>query len=135
LHASESLIRTFDQIFIVPVSAESGAEAGPAPLAPYQKIVAKANKPRIIDFGATWCPACQAMQSDWAEARQRYGDRVDFVSIDWDKGDPYRLIYCYGVRTLPTIVFLDRKGIEINRQVGWPPPHGLPPMIESALRQ
>jgi thioredoxin 1 len=103
-------------------------------LAPYQKLVFKANRPRIIDFGATWCPACQAMQTDWADARQRYSDRVDFVSIDWDKGDPYHLIFAYGIRSLPTIVFLNSKGIEVNRQVGWPPPQGLPPMIESVLR-
>lgn len=38
-------------------------------------------KPVLIEFWATWCPLCEALLPQMAEASERYGDEVQFVAI------------------------------------------------------
>jgi thiol-disulfide isomerase/thioredoxin len=39
------------------------------------------GKPVVLEFWATWCPLCKKMEPTIEDARQRYGDRVTFVSV------------------------------------------------------
>ncbi|HEX7049712.1 MAG TPA: TlpA disulfide reductase family protein [Longimicrobiales bacterium] len=39
------------------------------------------DKPALIEFWATWCPLCAALAPRIAAAHERYGDRVEFVTI------------------------------------------------------
>ncbi len=76
------------------------------------------DKPVIIDFYATWCTPCRELEDITfhdPEVVKRAG--ADFVMIKIDltrKGDPgeERLLSRYGVRGVPTVVFLDRRGQE-----------------------
>jgi thiol-disulfide isomerase/thioredoxin len=39
------------------------------------------RKPVVLEFWATWCPLCAALEPRLAAAKSRYGDRVDVVFI------------------------------------------------------
>ena len=76
------------------------------------------NKPVIIDFYATWCTPCRELE----EVTFHNADLVkqaakDFIMVKVDLtqgGNPFneRLLQQYGVKGVPTIVFLDPSGQE-----------------------
>ena len=37
------------------------------------------KKPVLVEFWATWCPLCEALEPRLEAARARFGDRVEFV--------------------------------------------------------
>lgn len=72
-----------------------------------------ANKiKKIIEFGATWCPGCKVLK----ENLKAYDNRVPIEFIDCDTDDD--LTSKYGIRNLPTILFLDDKDEVLQKQVG-----------------
>lgn len=76
------------------------------------------EKPVIIDFYADWCAPCRELD----EVTFRNEEVVnmakrDFIMIKLDltqKGNPAyeQLLSRYGVKGVPTVVFLDRRGVE-----------------------
>jgi thiol-disulfide isomerase/thioredoxin len=38
-------------------------------------------KPAVLEFWATWCPLCKKLEPAMRAAREKYGDRVAFVSV------------------------------------------------------
>lgn len=76
------------------------------------------EKPVIIDFYATWCTPCREFEDvtfhNSAVVKQAESDFV-MVKVDVTKGgNPVheRLLEQYGVKGVPTIVFLDASGKE-----------------------
>jgi thioredoxin:protein disulfide reductase len=82
------------------------------------KAAQSSKKPVIIDFYATWCTPCRELEEitfhDAAVVKQAESDFV-MVKVDVTKGgNPLheRLLREYGVKGVPTIVFLDQNGKE-----------------------
>jgi thiol:disulfide interchange protein DsbD len=78
----------------------------------------KLKKPVIIDFYATWCAPCRELEGvtfhDASIVKEAESDFV-MVKVDVTKGGnkPHeRLLQEYGVKGVPTIVFLDPNGKE-----------------------
>jgi thiol:disulfide interchange protein DsbD len=75
----------------------------------------KVNKPILIEFWATWCPSCKAMDEQ-VYSDQRVGramTRVVPLRIDVDKNAA--LVSQYRVGGTPTHVFTDSHGNELFR--------------------
>ena len=39
------------------------------------------KKPVVLEFWATWCPVCKKLEPQLQAARDKYGDRVTFLSV------------------------------------------------------
>ena len=82
------------------------------------KEARKLNKPAIIDFYATWCTPCRELEeATFHDAAVVRLAEKEFVMLKVDvtqSGNPLheQLILQYEVKGVPTIVFLDRKGVE-----------------------
>jgi thiol:disulfide interchange protein DsbD len=102
----------------------------------------KEHKPVIIDFYATWCTPCR----DLGEITFHHPDVVklanqNFIMIKVDltqKGNPMneRLLGQYGIKGVPTVVFLDGRGNECTdlRLVDYLPPEQILPRMAAAKK-
>jgi thioredoxin 1 len=73
--------------------------------------------PKLVDLGAGKCIPCKMMAPILEELKGEYKGRFDVVFIDvWENpkaGDPY------GIKLIPTQIFLDAKGKELFRHEGF----------------
>lgn len=78
-------------------------------------------KVTFIELGSVNCIPCRMMQPVMKQIEQKYGDQVKVVFHDvWtEKGAPFARIY--GIRAIPTQVYLDRNGKEFFRHEGFHP--------------
>lgn len=78
-------------------------------------------KPKItfLELGSTTCIPCQMMEEVLVSIREKYGDQIEVFFHDVKKEN--EIAVQYQVRMIPTQVFLDEKGVEIHRHVGFYP--------------
>lgn len=85
----------------------------------------KPKKPKIkvtfVELGSVRCIPCKMMQPIMQEIEEKYSDEVKVIFYDvWtQEGRPYA--EKYGIRAIPTQVFLDENGKEFFRHVGFFP--------------
>jgi thiol:disulfide interchange protein DsbD len=103
----------------------------------------QAHKPVIIDFYATWCTPCRALEELTFHQRDVVAKaNRDFVMVKVDltqKGNPEheRLLGRYGVKGVPTVVFLDAQGKERSdlRLVDYLPPEQMLSRMAAAAKK
>ena len=85
--------------------------------------VTKKSKIKVtfVELGSVRCIPCKMMQPIMQEVEEKYGDEVKVIFYDvWtQEGRPYA--EKYGIRAIPTQVFLDENGKEFFRHVGFFP--------------
>jgi thioredoxin 1 len=99
-------------------------------IAPVQELIGQTKrsadpppKPLVtfIELGSVRCIPCRMMQPVMKSIEEKYGDQVKIVFYDvWtQEGQPYASHY--GIRLIPTQVFLDKNGKEFFRHEGFFP--------------
>lgn len=81
----------------------------------FQQEVLQADVPVVVEFGATWCGPCRALEPILGKLAQKYGTTRKVVTVNID--DSPTLASDFAVRGVPTIVVF-AKGKEVARQVG-----------------
>lgn len=89
------------------------------------------GQPVVLNFWATWCPPCRAEMPDLQAASRQFNGRVAFLGIDQGESaaevarfrDEYGITYPllvdadsrvndeYGIRALPTTIFVNADGV------------------------
>jgi thioredoxin 1 len=97
----------------VPLALKRRA-AGPAVRA---EPAAVRRLPRLVDLGTTTCAPCKAMLTVVAELERSYDGQltVEFINVQQQEEASRR----FGVRVIPTQVFLDPDGKELFRHTGF----------------
>jgi len=78
-------------------------------------------KVTFIELGSVNCVPCRMMQPVMKKIEEKYGNQVKVVFYDvWTQKDAQKA-YEYGIRVIPTQVFLDSSGKEYLRHEGYFP--------------
>ena len=92
--------------------------------------VLSSELPVVIDFWAEWCGPCRMMSPIVDALAAAYEGRVLVGKCDVEEND--ELTMKYGVRNIPTIIFL-KKGELVDKQVGACSKEALAAKIEKLL--
>ena len=74
------------------------------------------GKPSLYEFGSKYCVPCKEMQKVMADLKTSHGDQVEFRLVYVDDERP--LFEKYHIVLIPTQVFLDASGKEVDRHMG-----------------
>ena len=72
--------------------------------------------PAVIDFYATWCGPCKKMAPFYDQLKEKYSDKINFITVDIDQQP--EIAKEYNVTAVPTFVIVDEEGKEIDRVTG-----------------
>lgn len=90
--------------------------------------VLNAPTPVLVDFTATWCPPCRAMEPILEALAEEYAGRIRFASINVD--DHQDCAGRYGVRAMPTMLVF--QGGRVVKQIVGALPRA---KLEATLRE
>lgn len=81
------------------------------------------TKPKVtfVELGSVNCIPCKQMQPIMKSIEEKYGEQVKVVFYDVWKSDQKKYAQQYGIKLIPTQVFLDANGKEFHRHEGFYP--------------
>ncbi len=101
-----------------PAEVEPKQPVEPLPGSELKQALAS-GKCTMVDFGAGWCQACKMMDPVLKEAARKYQGKANIVFVDTDRFP--QMARDYKIRAIPTQIFFDSSGKEVNRHMGyWP---------------
>jgi thioredoxin 1 len=75
----------------------------------------------FVELGSVKCIPCRQMQPVMKAIEEKYGKQVNVVFYDVWKDDQRAYAEKYGIKVIPTQVFLDKDGKEFFRHEGFFP--------------
>jgi len=104
---------------------ETSAQVKDAVAAPVSK-----TKVTFIELGSVKCVPCKMMVPVMEEIEKKYGNEVKVVFHDvWTPaGEPFARQF--GIRGIPTQIFLDENGKEFHRHTGFYPLEQILPVLK-----
>ncbi len=96
---------------------------GSGPVQADKEPTPAAAKPALYDFGMGMCAPCIQMEKVLAAIKNQYGDQIEVRLIMAEKERP--LFQQFKIMVVPTQVFLDANGKEVDRHMGFMPEEAL----------
>ena len=86
-------------------------------------LAQNSTSPKItfVELGSVNCIPCKQMQPVMKSIEEKYGDQVKVIFYDVWKEDQKKYATQYGIKIIPTQVFLDANGKEFHRHEGFYP--------------
>jgi thioredoxin 1 len=75
----------------------------------------------FVELGSVKCIPCKKMQPVMKAIEEKYGEQIKVIFYDVWKEDQRKYAEEYGIRLIPTQVFLDKEGNEFFRHEGFFP--------------
>jgi len=85
----------------------------------------------FIELGSDRCVPCRMMRPIVEEIEKKYGDRVRVVYLDVGGKNGRKYVEAYGLKAIPTQIFLDSGGKEYYRHVGFFPEEEIVKVLKS----
>lgn len=82
--------------------------------ADFERIVAKSDKPILIDFWASWCGPCRMYGPEFEKASKENFNAV-FLKVNTE--EEQMLAHKFGIRGIPCTILI-QNGKEVRRQSG-----------------
>lgn len=95
------------------------------------KIRTDKSKVTFIELGSVNCIPCKKMQPVLKAIETRYGSQVKVIFYDVWKEDQKQYSEKYGIKLIPTQVFLDAEGKEFFRHEGFYPEKEIVKLLQS----
>ena len=88
-----------------------------------ENVDSSKKKPLVtfVELGSVKCIPCRQMQPVMKAIEEKFGEQIRVVFYDVWKEDQKHFAQKYGIRLIPTQVFLDENGKEILRHEGFFP--------------
>lgn len=112
--ADGMLVRAKSDLEKKGIGGAADACAGALPL--LKTLILEFNKPILADFSGATCKICKIMKTRLAKINEEYKDRIKIIIVDVNK--QRELTKQYKIMLIPTLVFIDRSGKEVDRRVG-----------------
>lgn len=96
----------------------------------FEKEIAKATKPIILDIYATWCGPCQQMSPILDELEKEMGNTYIFAKLNVDESRAISIKY--GVTSVPTFLFIQNNVVK-EKLTGYISKDALKEKIEAAF--
>jgi len=84
----------------------------------FEELLAKSDKPIMIDFWAVWCGPCRMIAPIVEEMSGEYEGKAIIGKVDVDSNP--NIAVKYGIRNIPTVLFV-KNGEVVDKQVGAAP--------------
>jgi thioredoxin 1 len=95
------------------------------------KIKGSKVKVTFVELGSVNCIPCKKMQPVMKSIEKKYGSQINVVFYDVWKADQKQYAQKYGVKLIPTQVFLDENGKEFHRHEGFYPEEEIDKILQS----
>jgi len=84
------------------------------------RLEAAAGKPIVLEFSSTMCSECQKLQKILDEVEPKYDKKISFQKVNASMIDiaAQEKIKKYNVKSVPTVIFIDKAGRTIAQEVG-----------------
>jgi len=125
----KNLITKFIVLLLV-FSTSCVAQNGDDETSTIKKLNTKA-KVTFVELGSVNCIPCKQMQPIMKAIEEKYGEQIDVVFYDVWKPEQKMYAQKYGIKLIPTQVFLDESGKEFHRHEGFYPENEIDKILQT----